>query len=118
MEVYKRLLAYTRPYLSKIIVSLICAVFVSASTALSALIVKNVVDEIFVNKDQLMLVSLPFLVLLLVSLKGIFSFGQEYYIEYVGQQVIRNIRNEIYRHIQTLSLSFFSKEQTGTIVSR
>jgi subfamily B ATP-binding cassette protein MsbA len=118
MDVYKRLLAYTKPYLSKIILSLICSVLVAASTALSALIVKNVVDEIFVNKNQVMLLSIPFLVLLLVSLKGVFSFGQEYYIEYVGQQVIRNIRDEIYQHIQTLSLSFFSRARTGTIVSR
>ena len=118
MEVYKRLLAYTKRYIPKIILSLICSVFVAASTALSALIVRNVIDDIFVNKDQAMLVYIPFVVLALVSLKGIFSFGQEYYIEYVGQRVILSIRNDLYQHIQTLSANFFSKTQTGTVVSR
>ena len=50
METYKRLLAYTRPYLAKIIFSLICAALVAASTSLSAFIVENVVDEIFLKQ--------------------------------------------------------------------
>ena len=118
MEVYQRLLAYTKRYIPKILLSIVCSLFVAASTAISALIVKNVIDEIFIDKDQTMLLYIPFVVLALVSLKGAFSFGQEYYIEYVGQQVILDIRNDLYRHIQTLSSGFFAKTQTGTVASR
>lgn len=118
MELYKRLLAYTRPYVSKIVISLICSLIVGAASGLSALIVKDVVDEIFMNKDDVMLLYIPFVVLGLISLKGLASFGQVYSIEYVGQRVILHIRDEIFRHIQTLSLNFFSRTQTGTLVSR
>ncbi len=118
MEIYRRLLAYTKPYVSKIVISLICSLLVGGSTAVSALIVKDVVDEVFMNKDQVMLLYIPFVVLGLISLKGLAAFGQVYSIEYVGQQVILNIRSEIYRHIQTLSLNFFSRVQSGTLVSR
>jgi len=118
MEIYKRLLTYTKPYTSKIILSLICSLFVGATTALSAWIIKDVVDGIFMNKDQMMLLYIPFIVLGLISLKGLFSFWQVYLIEYVGQRVILSIRKEIYQHLQTLPLGFFSRTQTGTLVSR
>ena len=118
MDLYKRLLAYIKPYTSKIMISLLCSIVVGGTTALSALIVKTVVDEIFMNKDHIMLVYIPFVVMALVGLKGVASFGQVYSIEYVGQRVIMNIRDEIYRHIQTLSLSFFARTQSGTLVSR
>ncbi len=118
MEIYKRLLIYTKHYLSSIIISLICSLIVGGSTAISALIVKDVVDHIFMNKDQVMLVYIPFVVLALISIKGAASFGQVYFIESVGQRVILRIRDELYRHLQRLSLSFFARHQTGTLVSR
>lgn len=118
MEIYKRLLGYTKLYRSKIIISLICSLIVGGSTAVSALLVKDVVDTIFMNKDRVMLAYIPFIVLALISIKGLASFGQVYYIESVGQRVILRIRNELYQHLNRLSLSFFSKNQTGTLVSR
>ncbi|MDY0092586.1 MAG: lipid A export permease/ATP-binding protein MsbA [Candidatus Vecturithrix sp.] len=118
MDIYKRLLAYTRPYISKIILSLLCAAIAGGATGLSASLVKKVVDGIFVEKDQTMLLHIPLIVLTLVTIKGLASYGQDYSIEYVGQQVVLHLRNEIYRHIQTLSLKFFSKTESGTLVSR
>lgn len=118
MEVYKRLLTYTRPYLSKIVLSLLCAAIAGGATGLSASLVKKVVDGIFVEKDQTMLVYIPLVVLVLITIKGLASYGQDYSIEYVGQQVVLHLRDEIYRHIQTLSLKFFSHTQSGTLVSR
>jgi len=99
-------------------ISLVCSLIVGGSTAISALIVKDVVDHIFMNKDQTMLAYIPFVVLALISVKGLASFGQVYFIESVGQQVILEIRDEIYQHLHKLSMSFFSKNQTGTLVSR
>ncbi|MBD3307880.1 ABC transporter permease, partial [candidate division KSB3 bacterium] len=118
LDIYKRLLAYTKPYTSKIVLSLVCSLVVGGSTALSALIVKTVVDEIFMNKDHVMLFYIPFVVMGLVGLKGLASFGQVYSIEYVGQRVIFHLRDELYRHLQTLSMNFFAHNQSGTLVSR
>ena len=100
METYKRLLAYARPYTAKIVLSLICSALVAVSTSLSALIVKTVVDEIFLKQDQVMLLYVPLVILVLISLKGLASFGQVYYIEYVGQHIIFTLREKLFRHIQ------------------
>lgn len=118
METYKRLLTYIRPYIGKIILSLICAAFVAISKASFAVIVETVIDDIFMNKDQAMLVIIPFVALALVVVRAVAAFGQNYLIQYVGQRIIYTMRDNLYRHIQTLSLTFFTHTPTGTLVSR
>jgi len=118
METYRRLLAYTRPYMNKIILSLICSVLVAGSTSLAALIVEPAIDKIFMEQDQAMLMYIPLAVLLIIGIKGLASFGQVYFIEYVGQHIIFTLRQKLFRHIQSLSLNFFAHTQTGTLVSR
>jgi len=118
MELYKRLLRYTRPYVWHILISLLCSLFVGGATSLAAMIVKNVVDEIFMSKDEVMLRYIPFMVLGLIAVQGLASFGQSYFIEGVGQRIILQFRRELFAHLQRLSLRFFAKNTTGALVSR
>ena len=118
MELYKRLLRYTKPYAWQISVSLICSLCVGGATSLAAMIVKNVVDQIFMSKDEAMLRYIPLVVLGLIAVQGLASFGQSYFIEGVGQRIILQFRRELFAHLQRLSLRFFSKNTTGTLVSR
>jgi subfamily B ATP-binding cassette protein MsbA len=118
MELYKRLLSYSRPYWKRILASMICSALAALCTAGSALIVKNVVDDIFANKDHVMLLIIPIFVIILIALKGFFSFQQATLTAYVGEKVIFNLRNALFQHLQRLSLRFFSKISTGTLISR
>ena len=104
MNVYKRIFAYTRPYLGQLLISLACSLIVGGATAISAKIVQNVVDDIFMNKDEQMLLYIPFVVLGLIAAQGAASFGQVYYIEAVGQQVVLRFRRELFAHLQRFSL--------------
>jgi len=56
--------------------------------------------------------------LIVFALKAIFDFGKAYLSGYIGERVIADLRNQLYAHIQTLSLEFFSKRRTGQIISR
>lgn len=51
-------------------------------------------------------------------LRGIFSFGREYLMSYVGQGVVKDIRSLLYEKLQFLSLDYFTKERAGTLISR
>jgi subfamily B ATP-binding cassette protein MsbA len=51
-------------------------------------------------------------------IKGVGSYGQEYFMNYVGEDIIRRLRNRLYDRIQDLPLAFFQKERTGTLMSR
>jgi subfamily B ATP-binding cassette protein MsbA len=117
-RIYKRILGFIKPYRSWLASAMICMVMVSILTAGQAYMLKPLVNEIFFNKDHFMLMVLPPALILLFLVKGIFDYSYKYLLQKVGQSVIRDLRNKLYGHIQSLSLSFFHKTPTGELISR
>ena len=70
------------------------------------------------QRDYSMLMFIPLLIIICYLLKGIADFGQNYLIGLAGNLAIMNVRSDLYRHIQGMSLSFFSRVTTGEILSR
>lgn len=118
MSLYRRLLKMIAPYRMKIILSMIFMSFVSLLTSAQAFLVKPALDDVFLKKDVKMLYLLPLAIILLFILKGIFDYGQSYLMNYVGLRVVADLREKLYNHLQTLSLSFFTKTPTGILISR
>ncbi len=118
VELYKRLLQFVKPYRAKLIVAMICMVFVALCTAGSAWLVQPVLDKIFFEKNIRMLLFIPVAIMGLFLLKGIFYYGQAYLLSYVGQRIVADLREKLYNHLQYLSLSFFTKTPTGILISR
>jgi len=81
-------------------------------------LMKPVIDDIFIKQDLDMLKLIPLVVVLLYVVKGFAMYGQEYLMNYVGEDIIRRLRNQLYARIQDLSLAFFHREKTGTLMSR
>ncbi len=117
VKIYKRMLSYVRPYAGKLVLAAVFMVFVSSFQGAIAFLVKPALDDVFIKKDPSRLTLIPLLVLAAYLLKGFFEFGQQYLMSDAGQRVIRDIRQDLYRHMQTLSLSFFSRNPTGTLIS-
>ncbi len=118
MELYKRLLHFVKPYRMKLILAMICMVFLALSTAGTAWLVQPAMDRIFIDKDMNMLYLIPALIIGLYFIKGIFYYGQAYLMSYVGMRVVADLREKLYHHLQYLSLSFFTKTPTGILISR
>jgi len=146
MSLYRRLLEFVKPYWFKLILAVICMVGVSFLTAFTAWLLKPVLDGAFSKKgaaspyvippfvknliielhvDKLLpqngmdiLLLLPFLLPLLYLAKGVFNYGQAYFMNFVGVRIIADIREKLYSHLQTLSLSFFTRTPTGIVISR
>jgi len=118
MNLYRRLLEFVKPYWRHLAGGMVCMVFVSAATAGSAYLVKPVLDEIFFKKDLSMLKWIPLAIIGIFILKGVFDYGQAFLMSYVGQKIIADLREKVYSHIQSLSLSFFTKNPTGILMSR
>ncbi len=118
MLLYRRLLELVKPYWSKVILAMICMVFVSLLTAGQAYLVQPALDDVFLKKDEKMLLLLPIVIILLFLLKGAFDYGQAYLMNFVGLRIIADMREKLYSHLQSLSLSFFTKTPTGILISR
>ena len=84
-----RLLRYARPYLGAGIVAMVCMAGVATFTGAFALLIKNVLDDVFINRNRAVLQFIPWVILVIFLLKGIFFYGQQYLMGYLGQGVVR-----------------------------
>ncbi len=96
----------------------VCSAIVAAMTSSSAYLVKPAVEKIFEQKDSQMLILIPAAIIAVFAIKGIAAYGSGYLLSYVGQDIIRRLRNRLYNHIQDLPLAFFQREKTGDLMSR
>lgn len=90
----------------------------SGSKSASAYLVKPVLDSIFFDKDMTKLYIMPAIIILLFLAKGVFEYLQAYFIGFVGQRVVTDIRNLLFVNMQKQPLSFFDKTPTGSNISR
>jgi subfamily B ATP-binding cassette protein MsbA len=118
VALYKRILEYTRPYYKKIVLAMLCMIVVSAFSGAIAFLVKPILDDIFINRDGSKLFFIPALVVGIYLVKGFMDFSQAYLMAWVGEKVIKDIRDQLYRHLQSLSLSYFMRTPTGVLMAR
>jgi subfamily B ATP-binding cassette protein MsbA len=117
MKQYLRLLAYVKPYWPRFALAVVCIILAACGNLFIPWIIKDVIDNVLANKDKAMLNIITFLILAVVMLRGLFFYGQTYLMSYIGQRVVIDIREAVYRHFQRLSLSYFEKRQTGAVMS-
>jgi ATP-binding cassette, subfamily B, bacterial MsbA len=118
MKVYRRLLQYARPYWGRIAVALILALAISGLEGATAWLVKPLLDDVFLRQDLFMLKILPFAFIAIFFCKESARFGQSYLMAQVGQRIVMRLREEVYDHLQGMSLSFFNSRATGELMSR
>ena len=117
-QFFKQYIPYYKNYKKQFFYGLIGMVMVAAGTSGTAYVIKPVLDEIFINKDEEMLRLLPFAVIFLYSLKGIGKYIQTYYISYIGSDIIRIIRDKFLSHILIQDIKFFNQKHGGELLSR
>jgi len=117
-EIFLRLYRKIKPYQSKLIIAMIAMIFVAAFTGAQAYLVKDLLDKIFMEKNLFYLKVLPVVVILVFLFKGLAFYIYTFFLEQVGQSIIRDFRQDIFTHIHKQSLSFFNNMPTGTLMSR
>ena len=117
MKQYLRLLEHLRPYKFRLCVAAICTALASAGTVVLPWIIKDLVDQVLSEKDAEKLTYIALSVVVIFLFRGFFFYGQSYLISYVGQRVVIDIRREVFKKIQRLSMAFYDKNKTGTIMS-
>jgi ATP-binding cassette, subfamily B, bacterial MsbA len=141
MSLYRRLLSLIKPYWVKLALAMVCMVCFSLSTAVQPLLLRSVINGVLLRKEKIpplvtkmiiqlrleklfliegmeMLRILPVVIILLFLVRGSFNYGQAYLMNFVGLKVIADLREKLYNHLQTLSLSYFTKTPTGILISR
>ncbi|MBP2627232.1 MAG: lipid exporter, fused ATPase and inner rane subunit MsbA [Firmicutes bacterium] len=117
MTIYLRLLKYVKPYVKRMIVAIICIILAASANLYVPWILRDIIDEVLASKNMFMLNAIASGIVVVFFLRGVFFFGQTYLMSYIGQKVIIDIREAVYRHLQRLSLSYYEKRRTGQLMS-
>ena len=115
---HKRILALIKENQFRLLFAMAFMLLVGASTGAVAFMIKPVLDDIFFKKDPHMLKLIPIAVIVIYLVRGVAEYGHSYLMNYVGQNVIKKLRDELYANISDLPLSFFYREKTGRLMSR
>ena len=117
MNLYIRILKYVKPYMHVLCAALVCTMLAAAANLYLPWVIKDMVDKVLADKDAAMLNLIAASIVVIFILRGFFFYGQNYLMSYVGQHVVIDVRGEVFRKLQRLSLSFYDKNKTGTIMS-
>jgi subfamily B ATP-binding cassette protein MsbA len=118
MKLYIRLLRLVKPHTPRFILAMICMAVVGAATAAAAYLVKPAMDDIFLDRNEGMLILIPVVVLVIYLLKGVCNYGQTVLMSHIGFRIVTDLRRDLYRQILRQPLSFFTKNPTGILISR
>ena len=117
MTLYLRILSYIKPYMHRLIFAMFCTIMAAAGNLYIPWIIKDMIDEVLADKNGTMLNWIATSIIAIFVVRGLFWYGQNYLMSYVGQSVIIDIRAAVLKKLQRLSVSFYDKNKTGTIMS-
>lgn len=117
MKLYSRLLKFIKPYTPQLILVLFFTLIATAST-LAIAPLAGFIFKVIEEKNITMLNLSALAMIGLFFVKGFFVYGQDYFANFIVHRVIVDLRNRLYEHLQDHSLDFYSKWNTGELVSR
>ncbi len=118
LDRFIRLVRYLKPYRMRLVAAFVCSAMVAVFSGAYAWLVKPVLDEIFINKNESLLLALPVALFVVSVLKSAFSYGQNYLMNYVGNQVITDVRQELFGKLIRLPVGYHDANTSGRLVSR
>ena len=118
MKAFLRLLHYLVRYRFRLIAAFVCSGLVAGLTGAYAWMVRPVLDGIFISKDEFLLTVLPIVILGVAVFKAGFSYGQSYLMNYVGNHVIADVREELFLQLMRLPAGYHDANTSGRLMSR
>ena len=119
VDLLKRLFSnYVKKHQVKLIISIFCMIIVAASTAINAWMMQPVLDEIFINKNQKLIIIIPIAIFVIAIIKGTASYFQSILMSYVGYKLVADFQNQMFSAAVRCDLSYYNQINSGTIVSR
>ena len=117
MDRYKQLLAFIKPYKMRLALGVVCMIVAALGYLVVPWLIRNVVDGVLQNKDLGLLTLIVIAILIIFLIRGFATYGQNYMMAYVGQRVVIDIRETLFKHLQRLDQAYFDTRKTGVIMS-
>lgn len=116
--VIKNLLFYLKSYKFRFGIAVLCTLVVASLNAFPALLVKYAVDDVLISKNVKMAVLLSLVLVVIYLFKGVFSYFQSYFMEWVGHRVVVDVRSKLHSRMMSFPIHFFERKTTGELMSK
>jgi|SaaInlLV_10m_DNA_2_1039722.scaffolds.fasta_scaffold00331_22 ATP-binding cassette, subfamily B, bacterial MsbA len=117
MDSLQRILNYTKKYWGRLLASIVTATFFGLFSAAPTYLLKHTVDNIFVKGCERLIIPCIIGFVVLFAFKGVFAYLSTYYMHWVGNRVVNDIRSDLFHKIIYFPLSFYKKRSTGVLMA-
>jgi len=115
---YLKILAYVKPYKTKLIVALIASVLATLVWLAVPVGLRELLDAVFDDGDMALLNRVTLVLIGLFISQALLGFWGSYSLDWIGEKIIADLRKNLYEHLNRLSLKFYSNQRLGEITSR
>lgn len=118
MQDTRRLLSYLRPHIARMVIAVIALTFGSLLGLVFPWILQTLVDAVLTQGNLQELNRITLLLIFVFLSRSIFYYFQIYYLSYVGERIVVDLRKQTFSHLQELSLDFYAESRVGELISR
>lgn len=118
LTLFKRILSYMTPYRLQFYLALFLTLTLAIISIFRPTIIGKLVGKYVANKDKEALLFGTLIVILILIIEALGSYFRTYISQELGQNIIRDIRNQVFNHITKLKLHFFDNNPIGMLVTR
>jgi subfamily B ATP-binding cassette protein MsbA len=109
---------FLRPHLPKMLLALVAMAVVAGATAANAWLMQPLMDRVFVERDEALLLAIPAAVIILAVLKGFAGYAQSVWMTTVGQRIVADIQVKLFARLMGADLAYYHANPAATLISR
>ena len=114
----KKIMTYIKPYKSIFLWALFLTVALSGLATVRPILIKSAIDNYILKFDKEGLLMISGLLLLFLLLEAVFQYLFIYMANYLGQSIIKDLRDNLFNHLMKFKLAYFDKTPIGTLITR
>lgn len=115
---WRRLFRYLAPYRARLALAVVALIGSAALSLVFPAVISSVVDSVLKEGNLQLLDQVTGLLLVVFFIRSVTSLLENYNLNYIGERLVVDLRQQLYHHLQTLSLGFFTSRRVGELVSR
>ncbi len=109
---------YVRRHVKRILVGVLCMLAVAATTAAMAQVMEPLANQVFDSRDESTLYTLALMIIIIFTVKGFAAFGQGVLMSHVGNRVVADMQQDLFRKLLSMDLAYYNDNAPGTMISR
>jgi len=114
----KRIFTYAIPYKSTFLLFLLCLIADAVLTVATPLLLRELIDQGVIPKDRAVVTTMAIAVAVLAILTAVINIVVRWISAKIGEGLIYDLRSQVFRHVQEQSIAFFTRTQTGALITR